>query len=139
MLGDYHDIYLKTDVLLLTDLFEMFINWSRKYYGLDPCHYFRSPGLSWDAILTMTGIELYLISDLDMYLPIEKGMRGDISYIAKRYSKANNKCMTDYAISEESLFITYLDANKLNGLAKIQYLPYGGFEWLRQKKLIILM
>ena len=87
-LGDYYDLYLKTDV------FEKFINWSLKYYGLDPCHYFSSPGLSWNAMLKMTETELELISDIKMYLHIEEGMRGVISYIAKRYSKANKKYMT---------------------------------------------
>ena len=57
-MGDYHDLYLKTDVLLLTDLFEKFINKCLEYYGLDPCYYFSSPGLSWDAMLKMTGVEL---------------------------------------------------------------------------------
>ena len=90
-LGDYHDLYLKTDVLLFTDVFEKFIYWSLKYYGLDPCHYFSSPGLRWDVMLKMTGIELELILDIKMDCFIEEGMRGAISYIAKRYSKANNK------------------------------------------------
>ena len=60
-LDDYYYLYLKTDVLLLTNVFEKFINWSVKYYGLDPCHYFNSPGLSWDAMLKVAGIELELI------------------------------------------------------------------------------
>ena len=114
-LGDYHDLYLKTDALLLTDVFERFINWSLKYYGLHPSHYFSSPGLSWDAVLKMTGIELELISDIKMHLFIEKGMRGGISYIAKSYSKANNKYMIDYDSNEESIFIIYLNVNNLYG------------------------
>ena len=90
-MGDYNDLYSKADVLLLADVFEKFISTCLDYYGLDPCHYFSTPGLSWDTILEMTKIELDLISDIDMHLFIEKGMRGGISYIAKRYSKANNK------------------------------------------------
>ena len=90
-MGDYHDLYLKTEVLLLTDVIEKFINTSLKYYGLDICHYFSSPGLSWDALLKTNGIELKLIWDITMHLLIKEGMRGGISYIAKRYSKANNK------------------------------------------------
>ena len=70
------DLYLKTDVLLLTDVFKKFINTCLKYYGLDPCHYYSSPGLSWDAMLKMTGIKLKLISDIDKHLFIEKGMTG---------------------------------------------------------------
>ena len=90
-MGDYHDFYLKTDVLLLADVFEEFINTCIDYYGLDPCHYFSSPGLSWDVMLKITGIELDLISDIEMHLFIEKGMRRGISYIAKRHSRTNNK------------------------------------------------
>ena len=83
-----------------------------KYYGLDPCHYFSSPGLSWDAMLKMTGIKLEKISDIDQYLFIEKGTRGGISYIAKRYAKANNKYLNDYNSEEPSTFISYLDKTK---------------------------
>ena len=137
--SDYHDLYFKTDFLLLADVFEKFINTCLEYYGLDLCHYFSFPGLSWDPMLKMTGIELGLISDIDKYLFIEKGMRGGISYIAKRYIKANNKYMTDYDSSEESKFFVYVDANNLNSLGMSQYLPYGRFKWLNQKKLISLM
>ena len=90
-MGDYHDHYLKKDVLLLADVFEKFIDTCLKFYGLDPCHYFSSPGLSWDAMLKMTGMRLEKIVDIDMYLFIEKGLRGGIYYIAKRYAKSNNK------------------------------------------------
>ena len=67
-----------------------------KYYGLDSCHYFSSPELSWDAMLKMTDIKLEKLSDIGKYLFIEKGLRGGISYIAKRYAKANNKYLNDY-------------------------------------------
>ena len=90
-IGDYHDLYLKTDILLLADVFEKFINTCLEYYKLDPCHYFSNPGLSWDAMLKMTEIELKLISDIEIYLFIEKGMRRGISHIGKRFSRANNK------------------------------------------------
>ena len=103
IMGDYHDHYLKTDVSLLTDIFEKFINTSLKYYGLDPCYYFNSPGLSWDVMLKVTGIKLKLILEFDKHLFIEKGMTGGITYIVKRYSKANNKYMTDYDSSDESI------------------------------------
>ena len=104
-MGDYHNLYLKTDVLLLADAFEKFINTCFDYYELDPCHYFSSSGFSWDAMLKMTGMELELISDIDMHLSIEKGMRGGISYIAKGHSKANNKYMKCYEAYEENKFI----------------------------------
>ena len=93
-------------------MFEKFIKTCLDYYGVYPCHYFSSSGLSWDAMLKMTGIKL----DLDMHLFIEKGMRGSISYISKRYSKANNKYMKCCDSSEESKFNMYLDANNLYGL-----------------------
>ena len=133
-MGDYHDLYLKTDVLLLADVFEKFINMCLDYYGLDPCHYFRSPGLSWDSMLKMTKIELELISDIDMHLFIEKGMIGGISYIAKQHSKENNKYMECYDSSKESKYITYLDPNNLYTWAMSQYLPYRGSKWLNQKE-----
>ena len=114
-MGDYHDLYLKTDVLLLTDVFESFISSCLKYYELDPCHYFSSPGLSWDARLRMAGIELDLISDTDIHSFIEKGMRRGISYIAKRHSKANNKYIQSCNFYEPSKSIVYLNANKLYG------------------------
>ena len=84
-MGEYHDLYLKSDVLLLVDVFENFRKTCLEYYKLDPCHYFTSPGLSWDAMLKMTDIKLELMVDIDMFQFIEKGMRGGVSYIANRY------------------------------------------------------
>ena len=81
-MGDYHDHYFKKDVLLLADVFEKLIDTCLKFYELDPCHYCSSPGLSWDAMLKMTDVKLEKIFDIDMYLFIEKGLRGRISYIA---------------------------------------------------------
>ena len=130
-MSDYHDHYLKKDVLLLADVFEKFINTCLKYYKLDLCHYFSAPGLSWDAMLKMAGVKLGKISDIDQYLFIEKGTRGGISYVAKRYAKANNKYMCDYDLNKQSTFITYLDKNNLYGWSMSKYLPYGEFKWLK--------
>ena len=130
-MGDYHDHYLKKDVLLLADVFEKFIDTCLKYYELDPCHYFSSPGLSWDTMLKMTGAELEKISDIDQYLFTENGTRGGISYIAKWYAKANNKYMDDYEQEKPSTLTTYLDKNKLYGSAMSKYLPYGEFKWVK--------
>ena len=102
-----------------------------KSYGLDPCHYFSSHGLSWDAMLNMTDLKLEQTSDIDKYFFIEKGLRGGISSIAKRYAKANNKCINDYNPKKPSTFISYLDMNNLDGWAMSEHLPYGGFKWLR--------
>ena len=129
-MGEYHDLYLKSDILLLTDVFENFRKACLQYYELDPAHYFSTPGLSWDAMLKKTKTKLKLISDVDMFQFIEKGMRGGISYIANRYGKANNKYMVHHNPEEASKYIMYLDANNLYGWAMIQYLPTGGFEWL---------
>ena len=95
-MDDYNDHYLKKDVLLLADVFKKFIDTYLKFYGLDPYHYFNSPGSCWDAMLKMTGIKLEGMSDIDKYVFTQKGLRGRISYIAKRYAKANNKYMNDY-------------------------------------------
>ena len=110
-MGDYHDHYLKKDVLLSADVFEKFISTCLKFYGFDPCHYFSS-----------TGVILEKISDIGKYLFVEKGLRGRISYIAKRYAKANNKYMNDYDPKKLSTFITYLDMNNLYGWAMSEYL-----------------
>jgi len=104
-------LYLKTDVLLLADVFENFRDKCLKYYGLDPCHYFTSPGLAWDAALKKSKIKLDLISDIDIQLLIEKAFRGGISYIAHRKAKANNKYLPDYNPEIEDSYLMYLDAN----------------------------
>ena len=114
-MGEYHDLYLQSDILLLADVFENFRNTCLQYYKLDPCHYFTSPGLSWDAMLKMTDIKLELMTDIDMFQFIEKGLRGGISYIANRYGKANNKYMREYDEMTPSKYIMYLDANNLYG------------------------
>ena len=134
-MGEYHDIYLKTDVLLLADVFENFRKTCFEFYKLDPCHYFTSPGLAWDSMLKMTSIKLELITDIDMFQFIEKGMRGGISYIANRYGIANNKYMKEYDDETPSKYIMYLDANNLYGWAMSQYLPTGGFRWMKQKQI----
>ena len=128
-MGHYDDHYLK-DVFLLDDVFEKFIGTCLKFYKLDPCHYFSSPQLNWDAMLKMTGVKLEKIFNIGMYLFIEKGLTGGISYIAKRYSEANNKYMNDYDPTRPSKYISYLDMNNLYGCTMSSYLPYGGFKWL---------
>ena len=129
-LGEYHDLYLKTDVLLLVDVFENFRDKCLNIFGLDPCHYFTSPGLSWDAALKKTKVKLDLITDIDMILFIEKGMRGGISYIAHRHAKANNKYLPDYNPELEDSYLIYQDANNLYGWAMCKRLPTGNFKWL---------
>ena len=134
-MGDYHNLYLTSDILLLADVFENFRKTCLEYYKLDPCHYFTSPGLSRDAMLKMTNIKLELMTDADMFLFIEKGLRGGISYIANRYGKANNKYMKEYDEKAPSKYIMYLDANNLYGWAMSQYLPTGEFKWLTEEQI----
>ena len=126
---DYHDLYLKTDVKLLADVYENFRNTSFKSYGLDPAHYFTSPGLSWDAMLKKTGIELELLTDIDKFRFFENGLRGGVSMITTRYAKANNPYMVGYDETKKKSYILYWDANNLYGWAMSQKLPYRNFEW----------
>ena len=90
------DLYSKCDVLLLADFFEKFRNNRLNNYGLCPGHYLSATALSWDEILSITKVELKLISDPDMYIFFEKSMRSGVSYISNRYSKANNKFLKSY-------------------------------------------
>ena len=135
-MGEYHDLYLKTDILLLTDVFENFRKTCLTYYKLDPLHYITSPGLAWDAMLKMTGINLELITDIDMQLFIEKGLRGGISYIAHRHAEANNKYMKNFDPVKLISYIMYLDANNLYGWAMSQPLPYRNFRWVESNNVI---
>ena len=130
-LGDYHDLYVKTDVALLADVFENFRNLCQEQYGLDPAHYYTSPGLSWDALLKKTGVELELFTDPEMYLFVERGMRGGISMVSKRYSKANNPYVPGYNPIKPNKFLMYLDANNLYGWAMSKPLPKRNFKWKR--------
>ena len=134
-MGDFHDLYLKTDVLLLADVMENFRKLCEKHYELDPAHFFTVPGMAWDAMLKITEIKLELLEDVDMLLMIEKGIRGGISNAFKRYAKANNKFMKDFDPAEKSSFIVYLDANNLYGWAMSKPLPVGGFEWMAEAEL----
>ena len=128
---DYHNLYLKSDVLLLADVFENFRANCLKHYNLDPAHYYTSPGLAWDACLKETGQYLELLNDYDMLMMFERGIRGGITHISKRYGEANNKYMKDYNPDKESTFIQYLDANNLYGWAMSQQLPTHGFTWMK--------
>ena len=129
-LKDYHEFYNITDVLLLADVFENFRDLCLKNYGLDPVYYYTTPGLAWDACLKMTNIQLELLSDVNMLLMFEKGIRGGISIISNRYGEANNKYMKKFNKKKLNKFLMYLDANNLYGWAMSQKLPTHGFKWL---------
>ena len=130
---DFHDLYLKTDVLKLADIFETFRKMCIEYHYLDPVHSFSTPGLSWDAMLNITKTSFELITDIDMYLMGESGLRGGVKYVADRISKHNNKYLGDYD-KKESSYIMYLDANNLYSYAMGQPLTTGAFKWLKRDK-----
>ena len=127
---DYHDLYLELDVLLLTDVFENFREVCLDNYKLDPAWYLTAPGLSWDAMLRVTGIKLELLTDPDMLMMVENGTRGGVSMISNRYSEANNKYMDSYDSEKPSKYIQYLDANNLYGWAMSEKMPYKDFKWV---------
>ena len=129
-LGDYHDLDVQSDTLLLADVFENFRDMFLKEYELDPAHFLSLPGLAWQACLKKTNIELELLTNYDMLLMVEKGIRGGICHSIQRYAKANNKYMKSYNNNEESSYIQYLDTNNLYGWAMSRKLPTNGFKWL---------
>ncbi|GFY47158.1 uncharacterized protein TNIN_7671 [Trichonephila inaurata madagascariensis] len=128
-LGEYCDLYVKTDVLLLTDLFENFRKICMQTYKLDPCWYFTTPALSWDAMLLHTKVAIELFTDYDMLLFIEKSVRGGISQCCNRYAIANNKYMSNFNPDDEIKYLMYLDINNLYGYAMSKYLPLTDFVW----------
>ena len=130
-LGDYHDHYLRTGVILLANVFEAFRITCLKHYKLDPEHFYTSPGLAWKACLKQTGIKLELLTDPDMLLMLEQGIRGGITQAVHKYTAANNKYMGDrFDPKSESSYLQYIDTNNLYGLAMSQPLPARGFKWV---------
>ena len=134
-LEDYHDLYVQSDTLLLADVLENFRDMCIKEYELDPAHFLSLPGLAWQACLRKNNIELELLTDYDMLLMVEEGIRGGICQSIHRYAKANNKYMKNYNNSEESSYIQYLDANNLYGWAMSKKLPVNGFRSLDSDKI----
>ena len=134
-LRDYHDLYLKTDVLVLTDIFMAFRRLTLSTYQLDALHYYTLPGMCYDALLLQTKAELELFTDPDMYAFMESGIRGGVSSINHRLAEPNNKYMGDrYDPSKESSYIIDLDFNNLYGYCMEMSLPVGKFQWINENQ-----
>ena len=129
-LGEYHDLYLRTNVILLANVFEAFRKVCMDNYGLDPAHFYMAPGLAWKACLKKTGIRSELLLDPDMLLMFERGIRG-ITQSVHRWAAANNPYMgSEYDPNSPTKYLQYLDANNLYGWAMSQPLPTRGFRWV---------
>ncbi|KAJ8980867.1 hypothetical protein NQ317_008926 [Molorchus minor] len=134
-LGEYADIYLKSDIFLLADVFENFRRVCLTKYKLDPSHFLTSPSLSWDAMLRHTHIELELLTDVDAVHFFRKGIRGGVSQCSKRKAVANNKFLPNYDSSKPTSYIMYLDATNLYGAAMKEMLPTSDFKWLEKEEI----
>ena len=130
-LGEYHDLYLCMDIILLANVFEAFRKVCLDNYGLDPAHFYMAPGLAWHTCLKKTRIRLELLLDPDILLMFERGIRGGITQSVHRWAKANNPYMgSEYKLCKPTRYLQYLDANNLCGWAMSQPLPAGGFRWV---------
>ena len=130
-LGGYHDLYVKSDTLLLADILENFRNMCLETHELDPAYFLSLPELAWQVCFKITGTELELLTDRNMLLMVEEGIKGEITQVSHGYAKANNKYMKNYDKNEESSFLMYLDANNLYGCPMTEKLPVGGFKWVK--------
>ena len=135
-LVEYHDLYVQSNTLLLADVFESFRNLRIKTYKLHPAYFLSLPGLAWQACLKKIGIKLELISDIDMLLMLEEGIRGGICHSVLRHAKANNKYMKDYDENKDDSFLKYTDYNNLYGKKMSEKLPVDGFEWVEDLSII---
>lgn len=130
-MGEYHDLYLMLDVLLLADVFQRFRKLCLLNNKLDPCWYISLPSFSWDCALKVMAQPLELITEHDMYFFVEDAIRGGVSMITKRQAMANNPLMAERYKKDDPLsYILYLDANNLYGLAMSDRLPQGNFKWV---------
>lgn len=134
-LGEWTDVYLKTDVLLLSSVFENFRDVTLRDFQLDRAHFYSAPGLSWSAMLKLCKVELQLLTDVEMLNYVSSGLRGGISFIGHRYAEANNPRVTNFNPSKPLSYIQLLDANNLYGWAMSQPLPKGGFRFLKKNEI----
>ena len=131
-LGEYHDLYLKSNTLLLADIFENLGNMCLKIYQLDPEKYLSASWLAWQADFKKIELKLELLTDIDMLLMVQKGIRGGICNTIYQYAKANNKYMKDYDKNKESSYLRYWDVNNLYGWAMSEKLPIKKFDWIEK-------
>ena len=129
-LGEYHDLYVQSDTLLLADAFKNFRKTCIEVYELDLANFLSVPGLAWQACLKKTNVKLESLTDYDMLLMVKEGIRGGLCHAIHRHAKANNKYMKNYDKNKESSYIQYLDANNLYGWAMSQKFPVHGFKWI---------
>ena len=120
-------------MLLLADVFESFRNKCVDIYELDPAHFLSTPGLVWQACFKKTGVKLELLTDNDMLMVVEKGIKGGMCHAIYRYVKANDKYIKNHDKKTESSYSEYVDANHLHGWAMSQRLPVDGFEWKKKR------
>ena len=135
-LGEYHDLYVQSDTAVLADVFESFRDKCLEIYEPDPAHFLSAPGLAWHACLKKTQVELELLTDNDMLLIFEEGIRDGMCQATHRYAKANNKYMNNHDKNEESSYLEYLDANNLYGWAMSQKLPVKNFKWIKEDDIL---
>ena len=130
-LGNYYNLYLRTDVVLLTNMYEAFREMCLEHYKLYPAHFYTSPGLAWKACLKSTGIRLGLLTDSDILLMFERGIRGGITQAVCKYAAANNPHMGDkFDPNKDTTYLQYLETNNLYSWMMSQPLPTGGFRWV---------
>ena len=127
---DYHNLYVQVDSLLLADCFEKFRNMCLKHYDFDPCYFASTPALALEACLKKTGVEIELLTDIDMILMNEEGVRGGITQAIRKYASANNKYMKNYNPNQKLSYLMYLDAKNLYGWAMCRKLPLNNFKWI---------
>ena len=131
-MGDYHDLYLKTNVVLLVDVFQELSKTCLENYKLDPFHYYTAAGLSFDALFKDTKEKLELFTDIYMHLMIKKGIREGMSMVSRRHAKANNPYLNNYGQERGNNYLMYYDANNLYGVAMSKPLPCSAFRWVKK-------
>ena len=138
-IGEYSDLYLKLDVLLLADIFESFRNRMHLSHSLDPAHFLTLPGFSFQAMLRFCDVELKLLNDIEMVIFIQNSLRGGLSCCSKRYSEANNPYMEEeFDASKPEKYLFYCDVNNLYGFIMKDFLPHGDFEWVDPESVDLL-